>query len=173
FGIDEPQSSLAAREEGGRDLLEVPGDGVEGCREAPLDSRRELDAQRIELLETPLEILALHLQVRQSLLFGLVLLACERIDLAERDAPRLEPLGARRELITVVAFGRLDVTRGLKAPRRVARLGVDACDLDLGRGERSGCLVELLAEADLRRSEPAELLAELSCPGRASVDPGS
>ena len=60
LGLDEPQPALAAREERRRDLLEVLGDRRERLGEAPLDRRRELGAQLLELLEALLEVLALR-----------------------------------------------------------------------------------------------------------------
>ena len=63
LGLDEPEPTLAAREERRRDLLEVLGDRSERLGEAPLDRRGELRAQRVELLEAPLEVLTLRLQV--------------------------------------------------------------------------------------------------------------
>ena len=101
------------------------GDGVEGLREAPLDRRRELRAELLELVEALFEVLALRLQVREALLLGLVLLAGERVDLPERAASRVEPFDACPKLLAVVALGRLDLTGGLEPPRRVRDVGVD------------------------------------------------
>ena len=131
--LDQPQPALAAREERGRDLLEVLGHRRERLREAALDGRGQLGAELLELLEALLEVGALHLQVVEPLLLGLVLLARERIDLAERDAAVLESLDASDELGAIVSLGGLDVSRRVEPPRRVRDVGVDPRDLDLRR----------------------------------------
>ena len=151
------------------DLLEVLCDSGEGLREAALDRRGELRAELLELVEASLEILALRLQVVEPLLLGLVLLARERVHLAER-ARRTSSRSTRvSELVTVVAFGRLDLACGLESPSQRPRLSVDPGDLDLRRGQARARLLELAAEVHLGRAERAELLAELAGPQRAGV----
>src|SRR5262245_39496756 len=142
-------------------------------REAAHDRRGQLGAERIELLEAPLEVLALGLEIGEPLLLRLVLLPRKRIDLPECHPPRLEPLGPHGELAAVVAFRRLDVARSREAPGRVTRLGVDAGDLDLCSSQCGTCLVELLAQADFGRPQRPQLLAGLTGPRRARVDPGA
>ena len=85
------------------------GDCGERLREAALDSLRELGAQLLELLQARLQVGPLRLELGQPLLLELVLLLGERVDLAELDPPRLEPLGASRQLDVVVALCRLCV----------------------------------------------------------------
>ena len=63
LGLDQAQAALAPREERGGDLLEVLRDGVERLGEAALDGLRELGSQPLELLEAPLEVLALSCEV--------------------------------------------------------------------------------------------------------------
>ena len=111
------------------------------------------------------------LQVVEPLLLRLVLLARERIDLAERRAARLEPLDARRELVAVVALGRLDVARGLEPPRRVG-----ASRRRSARSRPRPPSTAALASSsscrrlDLGRAERPQLLAELARPHGARVD---
>ena len=125
LGLDEPQPALAAREERRGDLLEVVGDRRERLGEPPLDGRGELGPKLLELLEALLEILALRLEVVEALLLRLVLLARERVDLAERGAADLEPLDARRKLVAVVALAparpRLPSRAAASRPRRRRR----------------------------------------------------
>ena len=106
----------------------------------------------------------------EALLLRLVLLARERIDLAERVAPRLEPLDALRELVAVVALGRLDRPGGLEPARGLGDLGVEPRELDLRRRDCGARLLELAPELHLRRAERPQLLAELARARRARVD---
>ena len=89
--------------------------GGERLGEAPLDRLRELRAQLLELLQARLQVGALGLELGQPLLLELVLLLGERVDLAELDPPRLEPLDASRQLGAIVAR-----PPALRRPRRVA-----------------------------------------------------
>src|SRR5262249_14957838 len=82
-GLRPPQAALAAGEDGRSDALEVAPHGVEGLGEATLDCLRQLGAELFELGEACLEIRALGDELLEPHLFGLVLLVCERIDLAE------------------------------------------------------------------------------------------
>src|SRR5580765_8919287 len=126
------------------------GDRRERLCEPPLHGRRKLGPQLLELLETLLEVLALRLEVGQALLLRLVFLARERIDLTERDAPRLDALDAMRQLGAIIAFSRLDRSGGLESARGFRDLGVDPRDLDL-RGRDCGArLLELTPEVHLR-----------------------
>ena len=177
LGLDEPEPALAAREERRGDLLEVLRDGLERLGEPALDRRRELGAERVELLEAALEVLALRLQVGEPLLLRLVLLAGKRVDLAQRHPPRLETGDARRELVAVVASARLDLACRLEPARRVARLGVDACDLHFGSREccrsplRAPGAGSTSAAPSVRSSSPSSpaLVAPASTRARSGV----
>src|SRR5215218_9119658 len=98
---------MAARKERRGNFLEVRAHRGEGLVEAPLDRLGKLDPQLLELLQARLEVGALIGQLCQALLLALVLLLRERVDLAERFPAALEPLDTRRELLPVVALGRL------------------------------------------------------------------
>ena len=113
---DEPQPPLAAGEQRRGDLLEVRSDGGERLVEPPVDGLGQLVAERLELRERRLEVRALGRELLETLLLGLVLLLRERIDPAERLAPRLEPGRRARRARRVPR--RLLVPRGLVAPRR-------------------------------------------------------
>src|SRR5207247_6286162 len=107
LGLGEAQVALAAREDGRRHVGEMAADGVERLGEAPFDRLRQLVAQLLELGEARLEIRPLGDELLEALLLGLVLLVRERVDLAERLAAALEPLGCGNELLAVVALRRL------------------------------------------------------------------
>ena len=171
--LDEPQPALAAGKQRRGDLLEVLRDGSEGLREPALDRLGELRAQPLELLEAPLEVLALRLQVGQPLLLGVVLLLGERVHLAERRSARLEPLGSGGELVAIVALGGLcrPPPRAFAAPPR-SRPSRRASSTS-AVVTRSRRLLELLAQPDLRGAEPAELVAELAGSQRPGIDPGA
>ena len=74
LGLGEAQPSLAAGEQGRRDLGEVLLDRGEGLLEAALDRLGEVAAELLELLEAALEVGALGRQLVEPLLLGLVLL---------------------------------------------------------------------------------------------------
>src|SRR5262249_44704493 len=95
---------------------------------------------------------------------------CEGVHHAEPGAPRLEAFAAGRQLVAVVALGRLDRSGGVEPATGILGLAVDPRELDLGRGEPLARLLELLSELDLRRAEPTEPLAEVLRPERAGVD---
>ena len=78
-----PQPSFTTGEERRRDLVEVLLDRGERLGEPRLDRRRQLVAQLLELVEALLEVGALHGELLETLLLGVVLLLCKRVDLAE------------------------------------------------------------------------------------------
>ncbi len=172
-GLDEPEPSLATGEQGGCDLLEVLRHRGERLGEAPLDGRGELCAELLELDEALLEVLTLHLEIVESLLLGLVLLARERVDLTKRAAPHFEALDADGQLVAVVSFRRLDVTGGLEPSGSLGDVGVDTRDLDLGGRDGNTRLFQLAPEVHLCCPEGPKLLAELARPRRPCIGPGA
>src|SRR5581483_6959392 len=94
----------------------------------------QLGAQLLELLEAPLAVGALRRELVEAGLLRLVLLLRERVHLAERLSPALEPLRPLGELVPIVALGRLVGVRVLEPAARLVRLGLDAGGLDLDRG---------------------------------------
>ena len=112
-------------------------------------------------LQALLEILPLHLELGEPLLLGLVLLLRERIDLAELAPALLEPLGARRELVALVALRR--VGGGLLEPAAgVGRLGLDPGQLDLDLRRPLRGLLGALPQLDLGRAELPQRRSQLA-----------
>src|SRR5207302_6769157 len=122
FSLGQPPVALASGEDGRGDVLGVAADRVERLREAPLHRFGQLVAQLLELVEARLEVGPLRDELLEPLLLRCVLLVRERVDLAQRLAPPLEPLDGRRELLGVVAFRRLVYVRRLEAPTRLVGL---------------------------------------------------
>src|SRR6266516_3813183 len=171
LGLGQPQPTVTAREERRRYFLEVGADRGEGLVEAPLDGLGELGPKLLELLQARLEVGALGHELGEALLLALVLLLRERVDLAEGFAAALEPLDPRRQLLAVVAFGRLRAGVLEPAPR-LRGLGVEPRTVDVDRGPplaRLGCSP---ASFGFRRAEPSQLRRKLAGPCRAGVHPG-
>ena len=143
---------------------------VEGLGETPLDRLGQLGAELLELGEARLEILALRRELVEPRALGVVLLLRERVHLAERLAAALEALRALGELVAVVALGALVGARMLEAAARLVGLGFDARDLDVDRGHGLRGARQRLAQLDLGRAEPAQLVAELARACAARVD---
>jgi len=112
----------------------VRADRREGLVEATLDRLGQLGAQLLELLQARLEVGALVGELGEPLPLALVLLLGERVDLAERLPAALEPLDPLRELVAVVALGRLGGSRFEPAARFVG-LGLDARSFDVDCAE--------------------------------------
>src|SRR5438067_3252771 len=129
--VGQAQAPFATREERRGDVCEIPLHGVERLGEASFDRLRQLRAQLLELGEALLEILALNRELLEARLLRVVLLLRERIHLAERLTAALEPLGALRELVTVVALGALIRTCLLEAAARLVGPRLDARELDV------------------------------------------
>src|SRR5262249_11737275 len=138
--------------------------------EAPLDRLGQLPAKSLELCEAPLEVGALHQELVEALLLGLVLLLRERVHLAELLAAQLEPLKARRELRTVVALRGLPAC-GLQTPLGFVALGLDARELDIEGARALGAGRDEAAELDLLGAETPQRRAEPCRPGRIRIDP--
>src|SRR5205085_10757890 len=130
-------------------------------------------AHLLELREALLEILALRRKLFESRLFGFVLLLRERIDLAERLAPALEPFRTLGELVAVVAFGALLRPRVLEPAPRLVGLGLDARDLDVDPGDTRRRVRQALSELHLRGAESPQLVAEPAGACGARVDMGA
>src|SRR5262249_51582345 len=168
-----------AGKEGRRDLGEVPLHRVEGLGETSLDRLRQLRAQLLELLEARLEILALRRELLEAGLLRVVLLFRERGDLAERltpalepaPPPPLEPLRGLCERIAIAPLRALVGARVLEAPPRLVGLGLDPRQLHVDRRDRRRRVGQRLAQLDLGRAEPPQLLAELTRSCAAGVDP--
>src|SRR5262249_56328662 len=90
--VRQPQPAVAAREQGRGDLREVPLDGLERLGEAAVDRLRELVPELGQLLQRPLQILALHPQLAETGLLRRVFLLRERVDAAQLLAPPLASL---------------------------------------------------------------------------------
>src|SRR5207302_439307 len=143
-------------------------DRLERLGEPALHGGGEVVAERLELVERALEVLALRREVDQPFLLALVLLLGERIDLAEGLTAPLEALDPLRQLVTVVALGRIGPGFAEPAASLVG-LGVEAGPLDVEDVEPLGGLGCGPAEVDLGGAEPAELVGQLAGAGRASV----
>src|SRR5581483_8139224 len=167
--LGQAQPALAAGEERGGDLGEVPLHGGEGLGEAALDGLGQVAAQALELLEARLEVGPAAGERVEPGLLGPVLLARERVHLAELLAPPLEPRQPLRELLAARPLRARPAGRraagGLEAAPGLVALGVDAGELDLDRALPLGRLRGPAAELDLLRPEPAQLRAELGRPG--------
>src|SRR5207302_7823221 len=100
--LGQAQAALAAREQRRRDLAEVGANGGERVRKAPFDRLGELGAQLLELDEASLQILPLCCELVEPPFLVLVLLLRQRVHLAERLAPPLEPGKLLREGFRVV-----------------------------------------------------------------------
>src|SRR5262249_55091806 len=161
--LGQPQPALAAGEERRRHLGEVALDRREGLGEPPLDRLRQVARELLELLRARLEVGALAGELVEPFLLGLVLLAGERVHLAELLAAALDALEPRRQLVAVAGILRLGPGRLQATPRLVA-LGVGARELDVDRAQPLGCLGRAAAKLDLRGAEAPQLRAEL---GRA------
>ncbi len=165
------QPAVAAREERRRYFLEVSADRREGVVEAPLDGLGELGPELLELLQARFEILALSDELGEALLLALVLLLRERVDLAEGFAAALEPLDPRRQLLAVVAFGRLRAGVLEPAPR-LRGLGVEPRTVDVDGRPPLARLCGRPPGLGFLRAEPPELRGELACACRARIHPG-
>src|SRR5204862_7794003 len=138
--------------------------------EPPLDRLRELHAQLLELGKALFEILALRGQLLEPRLLRVVLLLRERVHLAERLPPALQPLGTLRELVAVVALGALVRPRMVETAPRLVRLRLDARDLDLDRRDACRSVRQRLPQLDFGRAEPTQLLSEPAGAGASGVD---
>ena len=151
--------------------MEVLLDRREGLGEARLDRRRQLVAQLLELVEALLQVGALDGELLEALLLGVVLLLRERVDLAELLAALLVARELLRELVAVVALGRLGPGRLEAAPRLVA-LRVGPRELDVDRGELLAGSRRRLAQLDLLGAEPAQRRRRARWCGRPAPRPG-
>src|SRR5439155_25305487 len=156
-----------AGEERLADLGEVPLDGVERLREAPLDRLGELIAEPLQLLERPLEVLALRAQLVQALLLAGVLLLGERVDPAELHSATLQPLELFGQLLAS-PFRRLR-SRVVEPPGRLVALGLEPGDLDVDSRNALRGLRERAAELDLSTAERPQFRRQLGRAERAAV----
>ena len=170
-GLDEPQPALAAGEQRRRDLVEVLRDRGERLCEAALDRRRRArrGASRAPR-GSARDLRAASSGRRDAPSRRRTPRARAGLTCPSVRAARLEPLDARRELVAIVALGRLDGACRLEAARRLGDVGVDPRDLDLGGRHRRARLLELAPKGHLGRAETSQLLAELAGTRRACVD---
>ena len=133
-----------------------------------LDRLGEVVAERRKLFEAPLQVLPLRRQLGETRLLLVVLLLRERVHLAQRFAPPLEPLDLLRQLVALVALGGWSACR-LQSATRLLSLRLDTRALDLDRAQPLARFRGLAPSLDLGRAEAAQLVGELTGARRADV----
>src|SRR3954471_1389090 len=136
--LGQPEPPLAAGEERCGHLAEVLLDRRERLGEAGLDRPCQVVAELLELVEALLQVGALHRELLEPLLLGVVFLLRERIDLAELLAALLRARELLGELVAVLALRRLG-RGGVEPPLCLVVLGIRARQLDVdGRQPLAG-----------------------------------